>query len=142
MDGVHYRLLKFLYGLKDAPKGFNDQMSAHVLRGGYSQSKHDQCLYYKWTNFYTFIYILVHVDDFYCAATTEELLQEFSIHLQSRYEITEKAELDYLGMDIKTTPDGTKYFSRPKQYQIKILVHNVSLYVVRRKINLTNEEKP
>jgi hypothetical protein len=44
IDGVFYRLKKFLYGLKDAPKGFHDGLSDHLKAGGYSQSAFDPCL--------------------------------------------------------------------------------------------------
>jgi hypothetical protein len=66
-------------------------------------------------NDYTFIYVIVHVDDFYCAATSSILNKEFAEHLRTRYNITEKTEFDYLGMEIHQLDDGSKTFQRPKQ---------------------------
>jgi hypothetical protein len=57
LGGRYFRLLKFLYGLKDAPRGFNDGMSIHLKEGGYSQSVFDPCLFFKWEGALSFIYI-------------------------------------------------------------------------------------
>ena len=117
IDGKIYRLLKYLYGLIDAPKGFNEGMSAHLVSGGYVRSVYDRCLFYKWESCTRFIYILVHVDDFHCSATSPELLDEFSNHLRCRYDITENDGNGYLGMEIESLPDGGKVFTRQKQLQ-------------------------
>jgi hypothetical protein len=111
----YYRLLRFLYGLKDAPRGFNDGMSMHLTDGGYCQSVFDPCLFFKWENSGRFMYVMVHVDDFYVAATSTDMLDEFDAHLRKKYDITDKAEGDYLGMVIDKLPDGSKVFTKPKQ---------------------------
>ena len=36
VDGKIRKLQKFLYGLVDAPKGFNDGLTDHLKKGGYS----------------------------------------------------------------------------------------------------------
>ena len=115
IDGSIWLLLKFLYGLIDAPKGFNDGMSEHVRSGGYIQSIHDHCLFVKWTNWYTFIYILVHVDDFFCSATSEALIDDFEAHLKTRYDITSKPFLGFLGVTITPLEDGSRIFTRSQQ---------------------------
>jgi hypothetical protein len=58
---------------------------------------------------------LVHVDDFYVAATSVVLLDEFDTHLRVKYDITDKHEGDYLGMEINKLADGSKIFTKPKQ---------------------------
>lgn len=90
-------------------------MSEHVRSGGYVQSKHDHCLFVKWTNWFTFIYILVHVDDFFCAATSEVLIDEFETHLKNRYDITSKPFLGFLGVTITPLEDGSRIFTRSQQ---------------------------
>ena len=115
IDGCIWLLLKYLYGLIDAPKGFNDGMSEHVRSGGYVQSKHDHCLFIKWKNWYTYIYILVHVDDFFCAATSEALIDEFESHLKTRYDITSKQFTSFLGVTITSLEDGSRIFTRSQQ---------------------------
>jgi hypothetical protein len=115
VDGKVYKLLKYLYGLIDAPKGFNEGMSEHLIRGGYVRSVYDQCLFYKWESAESYIYVLVHVDDFHCSATSDDLLDSFSDHLRVKYDITEKDGSAYLGMEITITKDGGKIFTRKKQ---------------------------
>ena len=90
-------------------------MSEHVRSGGYVQSKHDHCLFVKWTNWYTYIYILVHVDDFFCSATSEALIDEFETHLKCRYDITSEPFLGFLGVTITPLEDGSRIFTRTQQ---------------------------
>ena len=117
VDGKTYRLKKFLYGLVDAPKGFNDGMSKYVKDGGYKQSIFDPCLFYKWISMARFLYVMVHVDDFAIMGSTEESVDEFITYLQARYDITVKPFESYLGMEITRLPDGSRIFRRPKRMQ-------------------------
>ena len=43
IDGKFYLLKYSLYGLKDAAKLFNTGVVEHLIAGGYTQSKWDQC---------------------------------------------------------------------------------------------------
>jgi hypothetical protein len=85
------------------------------MMGGYCQSVFDPCLFFKWENGTKFMHVMVHVDDFYVAATSTDLLDEFDVHLRKKYDITDKEEGDYLGMVIDKLPDGSKVFTKPKQ---------------------------
>jgi histone deacetylase 1/2 len=118
IEGKVYRLKKFLYGLIDSPKGFNDGMTAYVKSGGYSQSIFDPCLFYKWVSVTSFVYIMVHVDDFSIMGSTEEIVDEFIQFLEERYDITLKAFDQYLGMDVTNLPDGSRVFTRPKRLEM------------------------
>ena len=118
VDGKTYRLKKFLYGLIDAPKGFNDGMSAYVRTGGYRQSIFDPCLFYKWVSVSSFVYVMVHVDDFAIMGTSEQTVDEFIAHMMRRYDITVKPFESYLGMEITTLADGSRLFRRPKRLQM------------------------
>jgi hypothetical protein len=118
IDGRVYRLKKFLYGLIDAPKGFNDGMTAYVRSGGYSQSIFDPCLFYKWIGVGNFVYVMVHVDDFAIMGTSTEIVDEFITFMQKRYEITVKPLESYLGMEIQELDDGSRVFRRPKRLSL------------------------
>ena len=118
IDGVIYRLRKFLYGLRDSPKGFNDKLTAHLLAGGYRQSVYDQCLFYKWTDENTYVYVVIHVDDFSLAASTDALIDDFVEYLKEAFpEMTQADFVTYLGAQILTLADGSRHFSRPKNLQ-------------------------
>ena len=88
LDGNIYLLKYNLYGLKDAAKVFNDRLNQHLIDGGYTQSKWDLCLFYKWVSAVSFIIIVFHVDDFSVNSSDEQLLNEFEQHMLSKYEVT------------------------------------------------------
>jgi len=107
------RLKRSLYGLRDAPKIFNLGLVEHLLSGGYSQSIYEPCLFYKWNSLTSYIYIIIHVDDFNCAATNNALLDEFFKHLQSKYEATSNDNGTFLGILRTNLPDGSAIFTKP-----------------------------
>jgi hypothetical protein len=117
VDKQIYKLYMNLYGLSDAAKEFHDRMSEHLVAQEYQQSKYDQCLFFKWINAQKYIYIIVHVDDFQCSATSEDLIDEFCTALETKYQITTKPLESYLGISIKTNVDGDRIFTRPVQLQ-------------------------
>ena len=57
MDGEVYILKYSLYGLKDAPKLFNDGLVQHLKDGGYRQSMWDQCLFFERESETSYIYL-------------------------------------------------------------------------------------
>jgi len=78
IDKEVYILLKSLYGSTDAPKVFNDGLVVHLVKGGYVKSKWDQCFFVKWTSAKTYIYILLHMDEFTGCTTHQKLLDELA----------------------------------------------------------------
>ena len=61
---------------------------------GYKKAKSDPCLFYKIIGVDR-IYIRIHVDDTFVAATSEELLQELEDVIKSQYKITVKIKVKY-----------------------------------------------
>ena len=88
IDDNVYILRYSLYGLKDAPKVFNDGLVKHLRTGGYEQSRWDQCLFYKRVSATSYIYMVFHVDDFIVTATSDELIDSFHTHMSVKYDIT------------------------------------------------------
>lgn len=122
IDGKYYILRYSLYGLKDAAKVFNDGLVKHLLAGGYKQSKWDQCLFYKRDSMFSYTYLVFHVDDFIASATSEQLLDEFREHLQTKYEATENRDGIFLGIHMERyedTDDGQVYFIFRKPFQLQ-----------------------
>jgi hypothetical protein len=107
------RLKRSLYGLRDAPKIFNVGLVQHILSGGYSQSIYESCLFYKWDSSSSYIYIIIHVDDFNCAATDNGLLDNFYEHLKRKYEVTSNDNGTFLGILRTNLPDGSALFTKP-----------------------------
>jgi hypothetical protein len=103
LDNKIYLLKYNLYGLKDAAKVFNDGLNQHLIDGGYTQSKWDLCLFYKWTSITTFIILVFHVDDFSASSSQDALLDEFEKHMEAKYEV--KSNTD--GIFLKNTLNKT-----------------------------------
>ena len=78
LDNKIYLLKYNLYGLKDAAKVFNDGLNQHLIDGGYTQSKWDLCLFYKWTSITTFIILVFHVDDFSASSSQDVLISHLA----------------------------------------------------------------
>ena len=117
LDGIVYKLMYSLYGLKDAPLIFNVGLINHLKSGGYIQSVWDQCLFFKWVSTDCFIYIIFHVDDFCANGTSEEIIDEFHRHLEQKYTVTSNKDGVFLGTYISPSIDGSTVFSKPLQLQ-------------------------
>ena len=72
IDNEYYELLYSLYGLPEAARLFNIGLVDHLKSGGFIQSVWDQCLFIKWNNLSSFIFISLHVDDFNANVTSDE----------------------------------------------------------------------
>ena len=117
VNGKFYWLRYSLYGTKDAPKLFQDGLVDHLQAGGYVQSKWDQCLFYKWISVLIYIYILFHVDDFNASGTSEEILDDFEVHLKIKYEVTSNTDGVFLGIEVQQHGPESTIFRRPAMLQ-------------------------
>ena len=64
------RLRKSVYGLRRSPGLYNKELTGHLVAGGYQQSIHDRCLFYKRQSPTKLIAFVIHVDDFAIAASS------------------------------------------------------------------------
>jgi hypothetical protein len=115
VNGVHYKLGTFLYGLKDAAREFYEKSSEHLMSNGFIKSIWDQCLFVKWISYTKFTYVIVHVDDFLCIASADDELDDLSCIFRGKYEITESPLHTYLGIHMNPQSDGSMIFTRPGQ---------------------------
>ena len=117
IDGDVYLLYYSLYGLKDAPKLFNDGLVDHLTKGGHTQSKWDRCLFFKWESRWSFIIVVFHVDDFFAVGTSPGLLDEFYNHLSVKYDVTRNKEGVFLGIFMEPHGVDAYIFRKPHQLQ-------------------------
>lgn len=91
-QGKVLKLNKALYGLREAPKCWNDRFHDFIIKQGFEQSKHDFCLYTKKDE-----WLLIWVDDIItmgnCMDTINKLKEEFNVR-----DLGEVKE--YIGMEI------------------------------------------
>jgi hypothetical protein len=66
-----------------------------------------------------FVYSLIHADDFISTATHDELIDEVSATLETKYEVNASPVESYLGLNITREEDGMLNFTR--KHQLKSL---------------------
>jgi hypothetical protein len=121
-DGRLVKLKKYLYGLKQAGYEWFETLAAVMASNGYYRSNYDPSLYYRRVG-KNYCIAAVHVDDFYCVASSDEELQRLQQVLQDAFgTITVKDDnvLSYLGMFVSVERDGSCSITQPG-YLTKIL---------------------
>lgn len=100
------RLLKCLYGLKQAGLGWNDELSKTLINDGFlTQSRGDVCLFYKIENG-KYILLVKHVDDLLLSTNSSEMTAEVKKALSKYGKLTwESKSFTYLGMEIQQLED-------------------------------------
>ena len=104
-----YKLLKNLYGLKDAGKTWFEYLSNGLQKRGWVQSQIDSCLFTK-----DGLILVVYVDDAIIISADKEKINSEIKSLQQDYVLTDDGELkDYLGTRFTRHPDGSIELSQP-----------------------------
>jgi hypothetical protein len=96
------RLLKYIYGLKQAARKFNEKLHDKFIRYGLIQSISDQCLYYKESDEYLLI-VAIHVDDLLILARRlKPSIEDFINYLEQEWDLNTQYnnEFSYLGLSI------------------------------------------
>ena len=105
-----YKLLKNLYGLKDASKTWFDYLRNGLEKRGWVRSEVDKCLFTK-----NGIILVVYVDDAILISPYKSLIQREISSLQNEFDLTDDGALkDYLGTRFARQPDGSIHLSQPK----------------------------
>ena len=117
-DGSIKRLLKFLYGMKQAGFEWQQLVTKDLLEAGFEQSYADPLIFSKWRKGDDavnkeegdFIVFSLHTDDFYGISNSESMEEELFSHLREKYgEVTihRGKHLQYLGMVLEERDDGS-----------------------------------
>ena len=101
-----YKLQKALYGLKQAPRAWYERLSNFLLEKEFSRGKVDTTLFIK-RKHNDILLVQIYVDDIIFGSTNDSLCKEFSLDMQSEFEMSMMGELKYfLGLQIKQTQEG------------------------------------
>ena len=113
------KLLKYLYGLKQAGFEWQKLVTSDLISAGYDQSQADPLIFSMWRNPKTgekteggtgeFIIFSLHVDDFYCITDSDRLKKELIDFLKLKYKnikVHEGNTLTYLGVLVSTERNG------------------------------------
>ncbi|XRB18257.1 integrase catalytic domain-containing protein [Pseudoscourfieldia marina] len=95
------RLLKSLYGLKQAGRNWYLDLKDYLVELGFKPGEVDIGMYSAAVGTENEIWILVYVDDIIFASKNEQTKDIFAGHLRKKYRITEPAQLTWaLGMKV------------------------------------------
>jgi Reverse transcriptase (RNA-dependent DNA polymerase) len=103
------KLVKNLYGQKQAGRVWNPRLHKILIEIGWIQSKADDCLYDKGS-----VMFVVYVDDGILVSASQESIDEELKILRSKFTISVKGTLsDYVGVNIERTDDGKIHMTQP-----------------------------
>lgn len=116
------KLRKAMYGTRDAPQVWYEEVRALMLLLGFCQSKINPCVYYHEQKD---LRVMVHVDDFLCTGEEGEL-EWFRKQVLKRFEITSKiigrtadpfGSTVFLGRTIRWTKNGLEIEGEVKYFK-------------------------
>ncbi|RVW13589.1 Retrovirus-related Pol polyprotein from transposon RE1 [Vitis vinifera] len=113
------RLLKSLYGLKQASRNWYSKLSFVLLLTGYSQSDADHSLF-TWTQGSSITVVLVYVDDLLIAGNDLTIITDLKTFLADQFKLKDLGTLKYfLGLEMARSPSGI--FLSQRKYALDIL---------------------
>ncbi|XP_041004133.1 uncharacterized mitochondrial protein AtMg00810-like [Juglans microcarpa x Juglans regia] len=113
------KLLKSLYGLKQASRQWNSKLTSSLIAFGFIQSKSDYSLFTKHEGD-SFIALLIYVDDFLVASNSNDSIASLRTFLNNKFKIKDLGCLHYfLGLEIARSSKGIHICQR--KYALDIL---------------------
>lgn len=107
-QGKVLKLLKSLYGLKQAGKIWYTLLSEFLISNGFKNSSLDRCCFIKTMGSVVLI-VLTYVDDLIYASNSITALQQFKKQMATRFKMKDLGELNYIvGIKITRTTRSTK----------------------------------
>jgi Reverse transcriptase (RNA-dependent DNA polymerase) len=104
------KLIKNLYGQKQAGWVWNQHLHSALLEIEWKQSRADDCLYYK-----NKVVFVVYVDDGILVSPDDNQLQVELSALREKFNISVEGSIsDYVGVNVERTEDGKIHMSQPK----------------------------
>jgi hypothetical protein len=104
--GKAIRLRHSLYGLKQGSHDWHDLAKAHMISEGFSQSKIEPCIFWKWDAGEELVMVALYVDDFDIAVDNPTTIGKLVDGFQAVFPCkTQKGDL-YLGMVITDCENG------------------------------------
>jgi hypothetical protein len=109
-DNTHViKLLKNMYGLKQAGHNWYNSLTDHPLKSGFKQSQVDKYLFIRDN-----CIIVVYVDDYLLFSPTDDVLERMIKNLCQVFTITTTSSSEtYLGLDVSRHDNGTIILHQP-----------------------------
>ncbi|XP_019086237.1 PREDICTED: uncharacterized protein LOC109126826 [Camelina sativa] len=126
-DRPHYvcRLHKALYGVKQAPRAWYQELRSYLLTLGFVNSVADTSLFTLHRHGTT--YVLVYVDDILITGSHGDQVSQFISHLRARFSLKDLGEMSYfLGLEATRTSKGL--YLMQKKYIVDLLIKTNMLH--------------
>ncbi|CAI5475165.1 unnamed protein product [Closterium sp. Yama58-4] len=108
------QLLKSLYGIKQAPRLWQQYLHARLIRIGFKQLPHDQGMY-RLTKNDDYVLLIVYVDDLLYIGSSDGITTWFEGELQRDLMLTVSSTVtQYLGLNIREEDNNAIYLSAAK----------------------------
>ncbi|CAM8899039.1 unnamed protein product [Rhodiola kirilowii] len=119
------KLIKSLYGLKQASRQWFAKFSSSLVEFGFQSSLNDYSLF-TLTRGSVFLILLVYVDDVIITGNSEELISEVKQFIHEKFRIKDLGQLKYfLGLEVARSTDGI--FLHQQKYALELLEeHNLT----------------
>ncbi|CAM8913179.1 unnamed protein product [Rhodiola kirilowii] len=118
-QGKVCRLLKSIYGLKQASRQWFAKFSESLLDFGFQKSLNDYSLF-TLENGDEFILLLVYVDDVILTGTSQALMDQIKDYIHKKFQIKDMGNLKYfLRLEVARTADGI--FLNQRKYALELL---------------------
>jgi hypothetical protein len=108
-DKYVLKLIKNLYGQKQAEKVWYEPLKERLTKLGFTQSKFDECVFY-----YGKTIFLVYTDDTILLGPDKEEIEKIVKILSKNFKVEDEGTLnDYLGVNIERKKDGKLEMTQP-----------------------------
>ncbi|CAL2249603.1 unnamed protein product [Prunus armeniaca] len=114
------KLKKAMYGLKEAPRAWNNRIDKYFINVGFRRSKSEPTLYTKTQGKSDILIVSLYVDDLIYTGNNEEIIKEFKKDIMKTFEMSDLGLMHYfLGIEINQEEDGI--FICQKKYTKNLL---------------------
>mgnify|MGYP001597378915 FL=1 len=124
---IFAKLKKWLYGLRNSPAHWYENISEKFISMGYKRSQFDNCLFVR-MNGNDYSIIIIHVDDILLLANTEEehkRVKELLIKAFINVTVKRDRKFTFLGNEIEFLNDGDISFNNKKKLKDIISDNNI-----------------
>lgn len=113
------RLLKSLYGLKQASRQWNKKFAQVMIQKGYEQSKYDHSLFVKKDGMHITL-LLVYVDDIVITGNHMDSIKALKKHLHTAIQVKDLGTLKFfLGIEVARSKQGI--YLNQRKYALELL---------------------
>jgi len=129
VDQKVWKLKKALYGIKQAPYAWNEEINGSIMALGYNRCTTDRCIYVKNSSTGSPMFIPLYVDDMFpmCMTADDTELRADMAILCAKYSIPEMQPIvKVLGMNLKRDRE-TKTISLTQPQYVKTLLENYDM---------------